>query len=208
MKRFRPYVLASSNQRLMKSFLISSLALLLAMSSLGHLFAAALCPRASGRECCLAKTSSHKHDSSSSRDNTPRHCTHGKSMAMSMGHMLVANGSIDHRTTNGAEIAAAIFDGFIPAFRRASIQAAGGNEFDQPVESCAYCLGRARIVIGLVSFAGVPDKSGRDRGYALSRVPNLHNRFAIALAQIGLPKEHAPPCMSAPLRIFISVFLI
>src|SRR5260370_4138384 len=48
--------------RQMKRLFPTSLALLLVMATLGHVLAAAFCPRGAGRECCFAKT--HKHSSS------------------------------------------------------------------------------------------------------------------------------------------------
>ncbi|HAF16376.1 MAG TPA: hypothetical protein DCK99_22290, partial [Blastocatellia bacterium] len=68
--------------RQMKRLFPTSLALLLVMSSLGHVLAAAFCPRALGRECCFAKTPSHMHSSSSSRENMAVHDMHMDGMSM------------------------------------------------------------------------------------------------------------------------------
>src|SRR6266542_4770801 len=49
----------------MKRFFPASLALLLVIGSLGHVFAATFCPRMLGHDCCLAKTSADLHPAQS-----------------------------------------------------------------------------------------------------------------------------------------------
>ncbi len=55
---------------MLRIFLIG-FTLLLLLSSLGHVFAAAFCPRPQGHECCLKKTGNHLHESSSSNHDMP-----------------------------------------------------------------------------------------------------------------------------------------
>ena len=200
----------------MKRLFPTSLALLLVMSSLGHVLAAAFCPRALGRDCCFAKTPSHMHSSSSSRENMAVHDMHmdgmsmdGMSMdGMNMDDMAMADASMDHMATNDMKIDAATVDMFIPVSPPAFTEEAVTNKFDQPVGSCPHCLGHLGIVNAPVSFVSVSDQSGKEIGSVLLAVPRFLIRPAIALAQIGLPWEHAPPGSSAPRHILISVFLI
>ena len=195
----------------MKRLFPTSLALLLVMSSLGHVLAAAFCPRALGRECCFAKTPSHVHSSSSSRENKAVHDMHmdGLSMdGMNMDDRAMADASMDHMATNDMKIDAATVDMFIPVSPPAFTEEAVTNKFDQPVGSCPHCLGHSGIVNGPVSFASVSDQSGNEIGSVLLPASRFLIRPAIALAQIGLPSEHAPPGSSASRHILISVFLI
>jgi uncharacterized protein involved in copper resistance len=77
----------------MKRFLLIGLASLLIMSSLGHVFAAAFCPRALGRECCFANTSSHGHTSPSTHEDM---AMHGMPMeGMTMDDMAMDNMATD-----------------------------------------------------------------------------------------------------------------
>jgi hypothetical protein len=195
----------------MKRLFPTSLALLLMLISLGHVLAATLCPRALGRECCFAKTSSHTHRSSSSHENMALHDMHmdGMSMeGMNMDDMAMDATSTDHLAMNDMVIEAAAVDMSIPFSLPAFTEEAVANKFDQPVESCAHCLGHSSIVNVPVSFVSVLDQSGKEISSVLLPVSRFLIRPAIALAQIGLPREHAPPGTSAPRYILVSVFLI
>lgn len=195
----------------MKRFFLTSLALLLVLSSLGHVLAAAFCPRALGRECCFAKTSSHARRSSSSHEKMALHDMHmdGMSMdGMNMDDMAMDATSTDHMATNEMMIDAVTVDMSIRFSPPALTEEAVANKFDQPVESCAHCLSHSGIANAPVLFVSVSDQSGNEIGSVLLPVPRFLLRPAIALAQIGLPREHAPPDSSAPRHILISVFLI
>jgi hypothetical protein len=195
----------------MKRLFPTGLTLLLVMSSLGHVFAAAFCPRILGRECCFAKTHSHIHSSSFSRENMAVNDMHmdGVSMdGMKMDDMAMADASMDQIATNDMKIDAATVDMFIPVSPHAFTEEVVTNKFDQPVGSCPHCLGHSGIVNGPVSFVSVSDQSGKEIASVLLPVSTFLNRPAIALAQIGLPRKHAPPGSSAPRHILISVFLI
>jgi hypothetical protein len=186
------------------------------MASLGHVLAAAFCPRALGHECCFAKTARHTHSSSSSHENMAVHHMHmdGMSMdsmnmeGMNMGDVPMDATSIDRMGMNDMEIDAATVDLSIlfspPAFTEQTV----ANKLDQPVESCVHCLGHSGIANAPVSFVSGSNESGREIASVLSPVSKFLNRPAIAPAQIGLPEEHAPPGRSAPRHILISVFLI
>jgi hypothetical protein len=195
----------------MKRLFPTSLALLLVMASFGHVLAAAFCPRVLGRECCFAKTPSHMHSSSSSRENMAVHDMHmdGMSMdGMNMDDMAMPDTSMDHMAVNDMVIDAATVDMFIPLSPPAFTEEAVTNKFDQPVGACPHCLGHSGIVNAPVSSVSVPDQSGKETGSVLLPVSRFPIRPAIALAQIGLPREHAPPGSGAPRYILISVFLI
>jgi hypothetical protein len=58
-----------------KTSLSINLALLLVIGTLGHVFAAAFCPGALGRECCLTRASNHTHASLSSHEDMAMHGT-------------------------------------------------------------------------------------------------------------------------------------
>lgn len=195
----------------MKPLFPTSLALLLVMASLGHALAAAFCPRALGHECCFAKTAHHAHSSSSSHENMPVHDMNMEGMSMNcmnMGDMPMDATSMDHMGMNDMEINAATVDLSIPFSPPAFTEQAIANKLDQPVESCAHCLGHSGIVNAPVSFVSGSNDSGKEIESVLLPVPGFLNRPAIATAQIGLPGEHAPPGSSAPRHILISVFLI
>ncbi len=194
----------------MKKVLRIGLALFLVMGSFGHVLAAAFCPRALGRECCFAKTAIHTHGVPSSHENLAVHDMHmyGTSMdGMNTDDMAMDATSMDHMAMNDMVIDAAIVDMPIPFSPPAFAEEALANKFDQPVESCAHCLDHSGIVNARVSFVSVSDQSGKEMGSVLLPVLRFLLRPASAQAQIGLPREHAPPD-SAPRHILISVFLI
>src|SRR3981081_3237403 len=107
----------------MKRLIPTGLALLLVVGSLGHVFAAAFCPRSQGRECCAAKTSKQKHDSSS--------CHHDMSApAMPMDGM-----SMDDMTTKDAAA-----DVSKQSAQRTVDANVAANMLEQPDQFCAHCL--------------------------------------------------------------------
>lgn len=195
----------------MKRLFPISLALLLVMASFGHVLAAAFCPRALGPECCFAKTASHKHGSASDHEKMTVHDMQmdGMSMdGMNMADMARDDASMDHMAMNDMMIDAAAVDMSIPFSRLAFTEEAVASKFDQPVESCAHCLGHSGIINAPFSFVSVSDQSRKEIGSVILTASRFLIRPAIALAQIRLPMEHAPPVMGAPRHILIKVFLI
>ena len=172
--------MAMQARNIRQPFLIA-LALLLGMSSLGHVFAAAFCPHMRGHECCLVKTVSHQHVSG---------CTHE---AMAMDGM-----KMDDMAT--VDVSALTF----PTVSDSEVLA---NRFERPVESCAHCLGHSGLPNAPVSFVSVPDQSKKIVSVALP-VPAFLVPSPITPAQSGLPRQHAPPGTSASRHILIGVFLI
>jgi hypothetical protein len=193
-----------------KRFLSSGmLVLALLTSAWGNVLAAAFCPRGLGRECCFAKT--HKHSSPSTHEKMAVHDMHmaGMSMeSMNIDDMRMDAASMNHRAMDDKAIDGATVDMSITFSPTAFIEEAVANKSDQPVESCAHCLGHSGIVNAPVSFVSVSDQSGKKIVSVLMPVSRFLIRPAIALAQIGLPREHAPPDSSGPRHILISVFLI
>lgn len=196
----------------MKRLFPTSLALLLVIASLGHVLAAAFCPRVLGRECCFAKkTAHHAHSSSSSHENMAVHdtCMDGMKMdSMNMGDMPMDATSMDHMGMNDMEVDAATVDLTIPFSPPAFTEQAVANKLDQPVEPCAHCLSHSGVANAPVSFVSGSNESGKEIGSVLLPVSKFLNRPAIAPAQIGLPGEHAPPGTRASRHILMSVFLI
>ena len=206
----------------MKRLFPTSLVMLLITASFGHVLAAALCPRSLGRDCCLAMTTQHHHDSFSGHENVAPHDTHMNGMAMgdvnmdamsmemdgmAMGEAVDAK-SMDRMSMNETTLDNATVDSSVSFTLLNSTPADVVNSFDQPVEVCSHCLGHTGIVNAPVPFAGVSDPSGRDSGPIILPVAKFPVRLGINLAQVGLPREHAPPENSAPRYVLISVFLI
>jgi hypothetical protein len=176
----------------MKRFFPSSLALLLVMGSLGHVFAAALCPRSLGRECCFPKTSKHTDDSSSCHQDMAMHL-------MPMDGMPMDDMPMEDTAT------VEVPNPFAPPVVDEEVLA---GRFEQPVESCAHCMLHSGLSNGPTSFVTVANESRN----AVDSVPLPVSSFLApsrpTLNQNGSPKEHAPPGTSAPRHILISVFLI
>ena len=195
----------------MKRFYPIGLALLLILSSFGGALAAALCPRALGRECCFAKTLSHTHISSPSHENMAVHDMHMDDQAMdgmNMDDVAMDATSMDHPSMNEMIIDSPSVDMSIPFSLAAFSEKAAAKKFEQPIESCTHCLNHSGTVNAPVSFVCVTDQSGKETGSVLVPVSRFLIRPAIAPAQIGLPREHAPPGMRTSRHILISVFLI
>jgi hypothetical protein len=189
----------------MKRLLLTGLALLLMLSSLGHVLAAAFCPRALGRQCCFAKAANPLHKPSSSYVNNAVADMHMDGMRMD--GMNMGDTSMDHNAMDNMVSDATTSDVSIPS-RLAYGEEVVANRFNQPVESCAHCLGHSGVVNAPVSSVSVSDQSAKDIGPVLLPVSRFLNPPATALAQIGLPREHAPPGSGAPRPVLIGVFLI
>lgn len=195
----------------MKRLLLSSLALLLVMGSVGRVFAVAFCPRASGHECCFAQTVSPTPSSSSNHENMAVHHMHmdGMSMdGMGMDDMTTPDASMDHAAMCDTTMGAAIADmskPFCPPVPNREIVA---NKFDPPLESCAHCVGHSGVPNAPVSFVSASGHSGKDVGFVRLPVSRFLVGSPLTLAQVGLPRVHSPPSTSVPRNILISVFLI
>lgn len=176
----------------MKRFFPTSLALLLVIGSLGHVFAATFCPRSLGRECCFANTSNHTHDPSSSHQDMAAHC-------MPMDGMSMDDMAIDDT--------AAVEDSnpFTPPVVDEEVLA---GSFDRPVEACWHCMSHSGMSNTPASFVTVRDESRKAVDSAPLPVSSLLAFSMTTVKQNGSPREHAPPGTSAPRHILISVFLI
>jgi hypothetical protein len=181
----------------MKRLFTISLALLLVMTSLGHAFAAVFCPYAFGRGCCFSKAPGHPHALPSGSENTAMQELAMDSMSM-VGMVINDTGS----DSSAMKIMPAM--SYLPVAEDAAL----ANKVEPPIETCTHCLSHSGVLNALVSSVSVPDQSHKDFGSLRLPLSKLLVRAATTLAQIGLPKEHAPPVSSAPRHILISVFLI
>jgi hypothetical protein len=175
----------------MKRFFPTGLALLLVMGSLGHVFAAALCPRSLGRECCFANISIHPHGSSSSHQDVAAHC-------MPMDGMSMDNMAIDD--TGAVEES----NPFTPVVDEKVL----AGSFDRPVEACWHCMSHSGILNAPASVVTGPDESRKTVDSVALPVSSFLVPSLTTVAMNGSPREHAPPGTSAPRHILISVFLI
>jgi hypothetical protein len=179
--------------RQMKRFFSTSLALLLVMGSLGHAFAAAFCPGSLARECCAAKTSNQKHDSSSCHHDMT---AQAKPMDdMSMDDMAMQATSVETPNLSPQPIVDARVPADMPA-----------NKLEQPDQFCAHCWSHSGGSNAPASFVTVQDESRKAVDSAPLPVSSF--RSLTPARQNGSPREHAPPRTSVPRRILISVFLI
>jgi hypothetical protein len=172
------------------------------MGSLGHVFAAAFCPRMLGHDCCLKRASndpqsiqSHRHMHSMAMDSMT-----DETMPMEAGDMrdmmmddadVPPPSSIDEAT----QLSSA--EELVPT-----------NKLELPVETCPHCMSHSGVPNAPMSSVSVPNQSNRDFGSLPLPVSRFLVRPSMTLAQIGLPREHAPPGTKAPRHILISVFLI
>jgi hypothetical protein len=173
----------------MKRFFPTGVALLLVIGSLGHVVAAALCPRSLGLECCWGNTSKHAHDSSSSHQDA---AVHRDGMPMdSLAMDETAAVEVSNSSTQS------LVDGEVSVSR-----------FDQPVESCAHCLSHSGIPNAPASFVSAPDESRKAVDLDQLDVLSFQAASLTTVTQKGSPREHSPPGKSAPRHILLSVFLI
>jgi len=195
----------------MRRLFPSGLALLLVIGSLGHVFAAAFCPRVLGRACCLAKVAVHTHDASSS----PMHSMPMDDMSMDgmpMDGMAVDEMATDDVALDGIAMGHVVMSGgdmdLMPATSsQLAEDYALASRVEQPVETCSHCLSHSGILNAPLSSVSTPDQSNRDLPIPLP-ISRFRARSAVTVAQSGLPDEHAPPGSSAARHILISVFLI
>jgi hypothetical protein len=181
-------------------FLIA-LALLLTMSSLGHVFAAAFCPRVQGRGCCLAQMVTRTDNSSCAHEDQAMD-------GMPADHMTM-HGAHDMSTMDGMVMDETATDDMSPPPATDNVYAGTlDDKLEQPVEPCPHCLSHSGLSNAPVSSLNVTDESRK----AVVSVPLPTFRLlappVITLASNRLPGEHAPPGTSAPLHILNNVFLI
>lgn len=186
----------------MKRLFPTSLALLLVMGSLGHVFAAAFCPRMLGHDCCLMKTVSSENPLQSHQ--------HMHEMAMDgMAH--------ESMQMDGGDMQGMVMDGdSLPARSSAlndrdlltTSESVAPNKLELPVDSCTHCLSHSGLQNAPVSSVSMPGQSNKDLDSVPLPVTKFLTRPAIMLAAIGLPREHAPPGYSAARHIVLNVFLI
>lgn len=188
----------------MKRLFPTSLALLLVMGSLGHVFAAAFCPRMLGQECCLTETVSSEHSSQSHQD------MHDMAMDSMANESMLMNGSdmpgiimMDDAGVPPPSLAI----NEVPRLST-SEELVPVNSLELPIGACTHCMSHSGLQNAPISSVSVPDQSNRNIAAVPLPVSRFPARPAMTLAQIGLPREHAPPGNSAPRHILLNVFLI
>lgn len=186
----------------MKRLFPSSLALLLVMGSLGHVLAAAFCPRMLGHDCCLAKTSSnlnpaqsHQHMHSMAMDGMT-----AESMSMDgdgMPDMVMDDGDVPPLSSIDDATKLSNSEELVPT-----------NKLELPIGACTHCMSHSGVPNAPISSVSVADQSDKDFASVSMPVSRFLIRPSMTLAQIGLPRDHAPPATNGPRYILISVFLI
>ena len=182
----------------MKRLFPISLALLLAIGSLGHVFSAAFCPSALGRECCLTTVSNHTHASFSSHEDMAMQGTPTDG-AEAMGGVGTKEMTMDE---DGMPM-----DDKSKTTSPASDDDAITSKFELPVEPCNHCTSHSGILNAPVSSVSASDQSNKDLG-SVRPVSRFHIPSATTVSQSGLPREHAPPSSATARHILVSVFLI
>ena len=186
----------------MKRFFPTSLALLLVMGSLGHVFAAAFCPRMLGHDCCLTKKSSQEPSQSHQH-------MHGMAMdgmidesmqidSVDMQDMMMDDASVQPSSTGIDEV----------TLLSSSEELVPANRLELPMEVCTHCMTHSGAQNAPISSVSVPNQSNRNLGSIPLPISKFIARPTTKLTQVGLPKEHAPPANGAPRHILLNVFLI
>lgn len=187
----------------MKRFLPTTLALLLVMGSLGHVFAAMFCPRMSGHDCCL-KVARHESHRAGIHEHMHGMDMDGMSEASAMdGREMpdmpnivadVANRD-SHATEEMPQMATA--SGFVLA-----------NKLGPPEEACSHCLGHLGFPNAPITSASGADQTNKGFRVVTSSVSKFLVGPSLTLERIGLPEEHAPPVALVPRYVLINLFLI
>ena len=185
----------------MKRLFPTSLALLLVIGSLGHVFAAVFCPRMQNHDCCLTKTTSGHHSTQS----------HQHMPGMPMRSIADESMQMDDSDMSGMTMEQPAVPG-LSADVKINLSGAhplvSANRIEVPLDACTHCMSHSGLPNAPLSSVRTPDQSNKDIGSARLWPARFLVRPAITLAQIALPREHAPPGSSAPRHVLINVFLI
>ena len=198
----------------MKRLFSTSLVFLLVVGSLGHVVAAAFCPRLLGHECCLSKATKHTHAPPSCHGEMARQDMSMDRMATDaseMPDMAMDGMNIDHldMAIHDQSEGIGVADISSTPMQPVVLDEALVSTVEQPFEACLHCLSHSGLLNAPVSFVSAPDQSSKDAGSVLLPVSKLFAAPAITLLQRGLPREHAPPgSSSAPRHLLLSIFLI
>jgi hypothetical protein len=209
----------------MKRVLLSFLAFLLIVSSIGQVFAAALCARPLAGECCLTGSALHKHNSVTPphhiKSNIARHSMAIEGMAMGE---VAGNDSATGATAVEAippcheamdeDGVAAKQDSVVSATpitaTRASAAAPSRDvhavRMYRPLAECRHCLSHSRTA-PLFTLC-VPNQSNKDQGAALSPIPEIPIRPRLTVVQRRLRSEQTPPGLGTRRYLLINVLLI
>ena len=178
-----------------------ALALLIGMSSLGHLFAAAFCPSAQGRACCPATSVRFRHDSSPTLEDMAMDEMPMNHMSMHGVHDMSAMDGMMMDETGTRDMSA-------PSSTSNVYSGILDDALGRPTEPCPHCLSHSGVANTPASSVKTPEESRK----AVDSAPLPASRFmappVITTWSKGFPREHAPPGTGAPRHILISVFLI
>jgi len=172
------------------------------MGSLGHVFAAAFCPRMLGHDCCLTKASTDPHSIKSHQ-----HMHNMVIDSMTNESMPLEGDDMHEMTMNDAEVQSSPHDDGATQLS-SSEELIPTNKLESPIDACTHCMSHSGVPNAPISSVGVADQSNKDFGDVPLPVSRFLVRSSVTFAQIGLPREHAPPRTNAPRHILISVFLI
>jgi hypothetical protein len=186
----------------MKRFFPTSLALLLVMGSLGHVFAAAFCPRMLSHDCCLSTATRDLHSTKAHQH------VHGMVMeSMATESTAMDGNDMKDMVMDDADVPPLSNIQDAPQLSN-SEELAPTNKLEPPIEACTHCMSHSGVANAPISSVSVADQSNKDFGSVPLPVSRFLVRPAMVFAQIGLPREHAPPGTSAPRHILMNVFLI
>lgn len=187
----------------MRRFLLTSLASLLVMGSLGHVFAAAFCPRMLGHDCCLTKIANkqssqpHQHMRDMATDGMATESmqmdpSDMSGMSMEDGVPPSSPSTIDnklHQLPSSADFAYA-------------------SHIAGPVDACTHCLSHSGMQNMPLSSVGLSDQSGKEIGSIRLPGSRFFGRPSMTLAITGLSREHSPPGIRALRHVLLNVFQI
>lgn len=82
------------------------------------------------------------------------------------------------------------------------------DKIDAPTDPCSHCASHSENHRTPGLSASVSGEAQKVRGIGPLAIVRFASRAELTVAQIGLPREHAPPVKSIPLNILLNVFLI
>jgi hypothetical protein len=186
----------------MKRLVQTSLPLLLVLSSLGHVFAAALCPAGMGRECCflaVGRVVAHSPAFPSQPDPADHCAAHSD------------------RASEGQQVAPLQMDGMELAATPTSHSEHEAEPLGQaeeiaalslPEHLCPHCVAHSGPAgLPLVSVAAT-DQVGKSAAFLPLPVARFLIGSIVEFRHQDSPREHAPPGNLLPRYLVVHVFLI
>ena len=154
-----------------------------------------------GRDCCLTRESIDPHSS-----QVHQHM-HGMAMEGMANESMPMDGDMQDMMTDDADVPTpSSIDDAVHVSN--SKELTPTDKLELPIDACTHCMSHSGVPNAPISSVSVADQSNKDFGSVPLPVSRFLARPSMTLAQIGLPREHAPPGTNAPRYILISVFLI